>query len=77
MTKEHEAPHEANLLKLDCTNAHEQLGWYPAWNAAVTFKKTVDWYRAFYENQEINTELDLRSYQNEWKQKEIKCKQYG
>ncbi len=71
-----EAPHEASLLKLDCTKAREQLGWHPVWNAEATFKKTVDWYRAFYENQEINTELDLQSYQSEWNKKEIECKQY-
>ncbi len=59
-----EAPHEAHLLKLDCTKAREQLGWSPAWNSAITFEKTVGWYRQFYENDTLATESDLADYTN-------------
>lgn len=57
------APHEAHLLKLDCTKAHKQLGWHPVWNSKVTFKKTVEWYREFYENGAITTGSDLLEYE--------------
>lgn len=59
-----EAPHEANLLKLDCTKARKQLNWRPVWNSETTFEKTVGWYRKFYENGVIATESDLVSYAN-------------
>jgi CDP-glucose 4,6-dehydratase len=58
-----DAPHEANLLKLDCTKAREQLGWHPVWNSTTTFEKTVGWYREFYESRTLMTEADLCAYE--------------
>jgi len=57
-----DAPHEARLLKLDCTRACEQLGWYPVWNSQETFEKTAGWYREFYENGTLMTESDLTGF---------------
>ncbi len=57
-----DAPHEAHLLKLDCTKAREQLGWHPVWDSAATFEKTVGWYREFYETGTLATESDLAEY---------------
>jgi len=48
-----DAPHEAHLLKLDCTKAREQLNWHPVWSSQTTFEDTVSWYRRFYEDGEI------------------------
>jgi CDP-glucose 4,6-dehydratase len=59
-----DAPHEAHLLKLDCTKAREQLGWHPVWNSMSTFERTVGWYREFYENGTLMTEADLTVYMN-------------
>jgi CDP-glucose 4,6-dehydratase len=42
------APHEAGLLRLDIAKAAARLGWVPRWHFAETFKRTVDWYRAFH-----------------------------
>lgn len=60
-----DAPHEAHLLKLDCTKAHEQLGWHPVWNSVTTFERTVGWYREFYENGTPATGSDLTVYMDE------------
>jgi CDP-glucose 4,6-dehydratase len=57
-------PHEANLLKLDCSKAHSLLNWQPVWDSRETFKRTVDWYREFYENGQQMTENDLTAYTN-------------
>ena len=46
--------HEASLLKLDCSKAHMALKWQSVWDSQTTFKKTVNWYKAFYENQKNN-----------------------
>jgi len=42
-----EQPHEANLLRLDCSKARSQLGWYPKWSLAIAMKKIVEWQKAF------------------------------
>jgi len=42
-----EQSHEANLLKLDCSKAHTQLGWIPKWSLETTTKKIVQWHKAF------------------------------
>ena len=59
---EREAPHEAALLRLDCTKAAEKLGWYGVWDSAKAIEYTVRWYREFYENQKIMTADDLECY---------------
>jgi len=56
------APQEAALLKLNCTKAREQLGWTSAWDNATTFKRTIDWYREYYENGTVRTDSDLIAY---------------
>lgn len=36
-------PHEAHLLSLNCSKAHEKLNWYPKWNIDQALKSTVEW----------------------------------
>jgi CDP-glucose 4,6-dehydratase len=48
-----EQPHEANLLKLDCSKAHRELGWYPKWSLETAILKIVDWQKAFQEKQNM------------------------
>jgi CDP-glucose 4,6-dehydratase len=57
-----DAVHEANLLMLDCSQAKKVLKWKPVWNFPKTLKKTIEWYKAFYQTKTINTEKDLFSY---------------
>lgn len=57
-----QGPHEAGLLKLDCSKANEVLGWMPVWENRTCFKKTAVWYKAFYESNKLNTFDDLRDY---------------
>ena len=42
-----EQPHEANLLKLDCSKALSQLGWRPKWSLEIAVQKIVEWQKAF------------------------------
>ena len=39
-------PHEAGLLKLDCSKARFELGWQPAWSAETAVNRTIDWDKA-------------------------------
>lgn len=52
-------PHEAQLLKLDCSKVKHELGWYPILNMTETLEWTVDWYKAYKEKKDIK-KLTLR-----------------
>lgn len=57
-----EMPHEAGLLKLDCTKANQTLEWLPVWDVKKSLLTTISWYRAYYENALIKTQDDLANY---------------
>lgn len=42
-------PHEAGLLSLDITKAHDVLGWSPRWTAQQALEQTLEWYKIYYE----------------------------
>ncbi len=42
------ALHEAGLLRLSIDKAQSRLGWTPRWRFEKTFRRTVEWYRAFH-----------------------------
>lgn len=54
--------HEANLLMLDCAKANKLLKWYPTWEVAETLKRTIGWYKNYYECGMINTSNDILDY---------------
>jgi len=58
------APHEANLLKLDCSKAHIKLGWKETWNSLEAFKNTTNWYRIYYEENFVVTEEQINQFVN-------------
>lgn len=55
-------PHEANLLKLDSSKANVRLGWRCVWDAETTFRRTVEWYRGYYETGTAASAADLAIY---------------
>ena len=46
-TSDVNAPHEANILSLDCTKAKTYLNWSPKLNIEQALKLMVDWYKNF------------------------------
>jgi CDP-glucose 4,6-dehydratase len=42
-TQKGEYPHEAQILKLDCSMAKSKLGWIPKWNLEETVDRIVSW----------------------------------
>jgi CDP-glucose 4,6-dehydratase len=46
-------PHEANVLRLDCAKARQQLGWRPAWALDEALRRTVAWRRALDEGADM------------------------
>ncbi len=55
-------PHEANLLKLDCSRANTILKWKNIWGLYKTIEMTAEWYREFYENNKIITQNHIERY---------------
>ncbi len=55
-------PHEAGLLKLDCSKARIKLNWKNIWSSNITFAKIAEWYRMFYEEGSVITENQLKEY---------------
>ena len=51
--------HEANLLKLDCSKAHSEIGWRPAFSIDDTIDWIVDWHKAHHEGAELR-EFSIR-----------------
>jgi CDP-glucose 4,6-dehydratase len=41
---------EAGILRLDCTKARSQLGWYPVYDMGEAVQQTVAWYRSTVED---------------------------
>ncbi len=69
LSEEH--PHEANLLKLDCSKAHIRLKWKDVWDSQKTFEKMTSWYKAYYEAKTVLTKEDLQSYINDARTKQV------
>ncbi len=45
---ENSHPHEANILKLDCSKAKTVLNWKPNWNLEQALEKTASWYKSYF-----------------------------
>jgi CDP-glucose 4,6-dehydratase len=48
-------PHEASYLKLDCSKAKAELGWYPRWNIEKALKSTVEWYKNWFSKGDVRS----------------------
>ena len=60
----HPHPHEANYLKLDCSKAKAELGWFPKWNIEKTLGSIVEWHKALLKGDDIRyiTKKQIDSY---------------
>lgn len=50
-----EQPHEATLLKLDCSKAKTALGWYPVWPIRESLKRVLEWHKAQRSSQDMHS----------------------
>ena len=57
-------PHEAHYLKLDCSKARDLLGWRPGWNIDQGLEATVEWTRAYQNQQDMRafTQAQIDTY---------------
>lgn len=54
--------HEANLLKLDSTKSIELLHWNSVLGIDATLEMTINWYRKYYEENQLNSIKDIENY---------------
>jgi CDP-glucose 4,6-dehydratase len=61
---EHDAPHEASYLKLDCSKLTSRTGWHPRWHIDEAVHKTVVWHKAQLSGEDSNiiTEAQIQAY---------------
>ena len=59
---EGDTPHEATLLQLDSAMAKKHLGWLPVWNVERAIDQTADWYRSYYERNEVASGCQLDAF---------------
>ncbi len=59
---EHDAPYEVSRLRLDSSKTRAGLDWRCAWTAQEAFRRTAEWYRDFYERNELDTMRQLDAY---------------
>ena len=55
---EHNAPHEANFLKLDCSLLKKTFGWQPLWHIEEAVQKTCEFSKVWLNDGNIPTEMD-------------------
>jgi CDP-glucose 4,6-dehydratase len=55
-------PHEAGMLRLDCSKARTKLKWKPVWKGKDAIEETTLWYKAFYESSKILSLDQLNLY---------------
>jgi CDP-glucose 4,6-dehydratase len=54
--------HEASFLKLDCSQAHMELGWKPVWGNGKIFRKTAIWYKDYLKVSTILSSRQIEEY---------------
>jgi CDP-glucose 4,6-dehydratase len=57
-----ENPHEAGLLKLDCSKANQLLKWKENLTIQETLEYTVEWYKKYYLDDEIISLQQIKKY---------------
>lgn len=63
-----EHPHEARYLKLDCSKAKNVLKWKPIWCLEQALDETVQWYKAWYKEEDMQefTINQIKYYQKKF-----------
>lgn len=69
--KNNNNPHEAHLLKLDCSKANFILKWKNLWNIEKTIAETTEWYQSYYEKNKVITENQIDEYVKEARRNKV------
>ena len=53
-------PHEARFLKIDCSKIKDKFGWRPRWHIDKAVEKTVEWAKAWQNDQPVAGLMDAQ-----------------
>lgn len=56
-------PHEANLLKLDCSKIKKVFGWKPVWNVKKAICKIIEWEKTYITNESVENCMSDQIYE--------------
>lgn len=56
------SPHEAKLLRLDCSQARTRLGWMPVLDLEKALNWTMSWYRAYLEGENDLSDFTCKQF---------------
>lgn len=61
------APHESDLLKLNCSRVKSRFGWRPRWHIDKAIEETVRWTKIWISDGDVRAEMDreIKEYINE------------
>ena len=45
--------HESNILRINCSKAKSQLNWRPRWDIKSSVDKTIEWYKGWKNNLDL------------------------
>jgi len=59
-----DGPHEAGLLRLDCSKLRALFGWKPGWTIETALQKTAEWYRTWQQSENLSeiTDRQIKEY---------------
>ena len=58
-------PSMVQLLKIDSSEAKKKLGWHSLWTMNYSIHRAIRWYKEFYENGIVLTDIDIYDYERE------------
>lgn len=58
VSKHDGGPHEATILRLDCSKFMQKFQWAPVWNAEIAVQKVVEWQYAYMRGQKMDDFMD-------------------
>lgn len=58
-------PHEAHYLKLDCSKAKANLGWYPKWDIEQAIDEVIEWTKAYAEKKDVRA-ICIKQIRDYW-----------
>lgn len=63
-----DAPHEDNLLQLNCDRSWHELAWKPTWHFDMSVTETAKWYKAHYQQEDISsyTKMQIEKYEKDF-----------
>lgn len=58
-----DGPHEARMLRLDCSKLRDTFGWQPRWNVEQAVEATIEWAKAYRRQENISSLMERQIHE--------------